>query len=121
MRMGRFSDALLHLEIARHQLVHNGIRNYATLFLFHIIYKPCVTMGISRVQSWWWGEDGRITFPSESNLARKISRKEGNSKIPTLSVLIELLWLIKRRIIVRLSALNFSSTGPTFLGFFYPP
>ena len=41
MRMGRFSDALLHLEIARHQLVLNGTRNYATLCLLHIIQAMC--------------------------------------------------------------------------------
>ena len=41
MRMGRFSDALLHLEIARYQLVLNGTRNYATLCLLHIIQAMC--------------------------------------------------------------------------------
>jgi tetratricopeptide (TPR) repeat protein len=41
MRMGRFSDALLHLEIARHQLVLNETRNYATLCLLHIIQAMC--------------------------------------------------------------------------------
>ena len=37
MRMGRFSDALLHLEIARHQLIRNGTRDYATSCLLHIV------------------------------------------------------------------------------------
>ena len=41
MRMGRFSDALLHLDIARHQLVLNGTRDYATLCLLHIIQAMC--------------------------------------------------------------------------------
>ena len=41
MRMGRFSDALLHLEISRYQLVLNGTRNYATWCLLHIIQAMC--------------------------------------------------------------------------------
>ena len=40
-RMGRFGYALLHLGIAMHQLVHNGIRIYAILRLFHIIQTIC--------------------------------------------------------------------------------
>ena len=41
MRMGRFSDAVLHLEIARHQLVLNGTRELATSCLLHIIQALC--------------------------------------------------------------------------------
>jgi hypothetical protein len=35
--MGRFSDALLHLEIARHQIVLNGDHKQATACLLDII------------------------------------------------------------------------------------
>ena len=41
MRMGRFSDAVLHLEIARHQLVLNETRYLATSCLLHIIQAMC--------------------------------------------------------------------------------
>jgi len=41
MQMGRFSDALLHLEIARHQMVLNGTHELATKCLIHIIEAMC--------------------------------------------------------------------------------
>jgi len=41
MRMGRFSDALLHLEIARHQMVLNETHELATRCLMHIIEAMC--------------------------------------------------------------------------------
>jgi len=41
MRMGRFSDALLHLEIARHQMILNETHELATKCLVHIIEAMC--------------------------------------------------------------------------------
>ena len=41
MQMGRFSDALLHLEIARHQLVLNETHDKATMCLMDIIDAMC--------------------------------------------------------------------------------
>ena len=41
MQMGRFSDALLHLEIARHQMVLNGTHNFAAMCLLNIIQAMC--------------------------------------------------------------------------------
>jgi tetratricopeptide (TPR) repeat protein len=41
MRMGRFSDALLHFEISRHQLIRNGTLNLATSCLLYIIRAMC--------------------------------------------------------------------------------
>lgn len=56
-RMGRFSDALLHL---RHQLIHNGSRNYATLCLLNIIQTMCNNGNI---------EGAKLMLDSEEKMA----------------------------------------------------
>ena len=60
MQMGRFSDALLHLEIARHQMVLNGTHDLAARCLLRIIEAMCCDGNIEGAKSTLEGKMAEI-------------------------------------------------------------